>query len=131
MKPFDPDLPREIYVRRLLESYRRTPTTAGRVRPADRRLAEQLYDRNVPLDALQAAFYLAAARRLFRDFQAPPLAPIQSLHYFLPVLDEIKRRPMDPDYFEYLAWKIQHADEELEKAREMIAGRAARQNPLP
>lgn len=122
MNRFDPTLDRATYVRRLLDSYRRTPTTAGRVRAADRRLARQLYDRRVPLDAVQAAFHLAAARRIFRDFQAPPLAPIQSLHYFLPVLDEIRRSPIDPEYLEYLAWKVQNADAELQRMREIIAG---------
>jgi hypothetical protein len=122
MNPWDPALDRATYVRRLLDSYRRTPTAAGRVRPADRRLAGQLYDRRVPLDTVQAAFYLAAARRIFRDFQAPPLAPIQSLHYFLPVLDEIRCRPINPEYLEYLAWKVQNADAELQRMREVIAG---------
>ena len=122
----DPTLDREAYVRRLLESYRRTPTTAGRIRPADRRLAHQLYDQRVSLDTVQAAFYLAAARRIFRDFQAPPLAPIQSLHYFLPVLDEIRSQPIDPDYISYLAWKVQNAKRELQRMREIIARRAPR-----
>lgn len=122
MNPFDPAIERATYVQHLLDSYRRTPTTAGRVRPADRRLASQLYDRRVPLEAVQAAFHLAAARRIFRDFQAPPLAPIQSLHYFLPVLDEIRRRPINPEYLEYLTWKVQNADAELQRMREIIAG---------
>lgn len=122
MNPWDPALDRAAYVRRLIDSYRRTPTTAGRVRPADRRLAGQLYDRRVPLDTVQAAFYLAAARRLFRDFQAPPLAPIQSLHYFLPVLDEIRRQSIDPEYLEYLTCKVENADAELQKIWELIGG---------
>lgn len=121
MKPFDPEISRDGYVRRVLESYRRTPSTAGKVRPADRRLAAQLYEGRVPLEAIQAAFDLAAARRIFRDFKAPPLAPIQSLHYFLPVLDEIRRRPFDPEYFEYLAGKVKNADAELEKMREILS----------
>lgn len=129
MKPFDPALERAIYVRHLLDSYRRTPTTAGRVRPEDRRLASQLYDRRVPLDAVKAAFYLAAARRIFRDFQAPPLAPIQSLHYFLPVLDEIRSRPLDPEYLEYLAWKVNHAEEELRRMKQIIERHASLQIP--
>jgi hypothetical protein len=129
MNPFDPAIERATYVRHLLDSYRRTPTTAGRVRPADRRLAGQLYDRRVPLEAVQAAFHLAAARRIFRDFQAPPLAPIQSLHYFLPVLDEVCNRSIDPEYLDYLAWKVQNADAELRRMRETIAGPSPRRIP--
>ncbi|MCP4203643.1 MAG: hypothetical protein GY769_17115 [bacterium] len=103
---FDPDLGREQYVQRVLDAYRQTPTTAGRVRPADRRLAVQLFHRGVPDSMVQAAFSLAAARRTFRDPEAGPLHPIRSLHYFLPVLDEIRCEPIDPDYIRYLEWKL-------------------------
>ena len=103
---FDPDLGAEQYVQRLLDAYRRTPTTAGRVRPADRRLAVQLFRRGVPLSMAQAAFSLAASRRIFRDPGAAPLHPIRSLHYFLPVLDEIRSEPIGPDYIRHIEWKL-------------------------
>jgi hypothetical protein len=118
---FDPTLDRQHYVRRVLDEYRRAPTTAGRVRPADRHLAERLYDQRVPLDVVLAAFSMAVARRLFRDFQAPPLPSIQSLHYFLPVIDEIRSsRSIDPDYLDYVAWKVDNADQLLAEARELL-----------
>ena len=103
---FDPDLGAEQYVQQLLDAYRRTPTTAGRVRPADRHLAVQLFRRGVPLSMVLAAFSLAASRRLFRDPDAAPLHPIQSLHYFLPVLDEIRYEPIGPDYIRHIEWKL-------------------------
>ena len=52
------------YVRRLLEAYRATPGTCGVVRRPDRVLAAQLHERGVPLEAVENAFVLAAARRL-------------------------------------------------------------------
>ncbi|MCP4967716.1 MAG: hypothetical protein GY926_21090 [bacterium] len=103
---FDPDLRAEQYVQQLLDAYRQTPTTAGRVRPADRRLALQLFDRSVPLSMIKAAFSLAASRRILRDPEAAPLHPIRSLHYFLPVLDEIRYEPIGPDYIRYIEWKL-------------------------
>ncbi len=81
------------YVQRLFQAYRNTPGTLGRIRPEDRQLADQLYRRGIPLSVLETAFALAAARRGFRPFDAPPLNPIRSLRYFLPVLDEILSRP--------------------------------------
>src|ERR1035437_1194247 len=54
------------YVRRLLEAYRATPGTSGAVRRADRALAAQLHERGVPLEAVENAFVLAAARRMIR-----------------------------------------------------------------
>ncbi len=92
---FDPDLDCQQYVQRVLNSYRQTPTTAGKVRPADRRLAIELFESGVPLSMVQAAFSLAASRRIFRDPEAAPLHPIRSLHYFLPVLD-VNARPGPP-----------------------------------
>ena len=52
------------YVRRLLEAYRATPGTCGAVRRPDRVLAAQLHERGVPLEAVENALVLAAARRL-------------------------------------------------------------------
>lgn len=99
---------REPYVRELLGAYRITPGTSGRVRRADRLLADQLYERGVPLLLVQSALALAASRRLSRPADAPPLTPIRSLAYFVPVLDELLAAHPDPDYFLYLRNKLQH-----------------------
>jgi hypothetical protein len=90
----------DLYVRRLLAAYRDLPDASHRVRPADRRLAVQLYRQQVPLELLTAAFHLALARRHARPLDATPLNTIRSLHYFLPVLDEA--RTLDPDYLDYV-----------------------------
>ena len=107
---FDPTLERQTYVRRLLEGYCHTPTTVGKVRREDRRLAGRLYDQQVPLAVVQAAFSLAASRRLFRSSKAPELTPVRSLHYFLPVIEEIRTQPIDPGYISALELKLRHAD---------------------
>lgn len=70
---------REQYVRRVLEAYRQTPGTTGRVHSPDRRLAAQLHQRGVPLETVQNALLLAAARRLFRPADALPLTTVRSL----------------------------------------------------
>ena len=98
------------YVRTVHERYRTTPTTAGYVRRADRQLAAQLYHRGVPLTLVEAAFTLAATRRVFRPHHAPRLNPVRSLHYFLPVIEELLREPPDPEYVRCLEWKLQHLD---------------------
>ena len=103
---FDLTLSQGQYRQRLLERYRATPTVAGVVRQADRQLAHNLYERGVPLSLVEAAFSLAAARRILRDPQALPLTSIRSLHYFLPVLDELLRDPPDPRYIECINIKL-------------------------
>ena len=118
---FDPTLDRRQYVQRVLDGYLRTPTCGGKVRREDRRLAHRLFDQRVPLRLVQAAFYLAAMRRLYRPFEAEPLVPIRSLHYFLPVLDEIRQQNIDPDYIGFAQWKVRNADQELDRIRRLLS----------
>ncbi len=97
----------EEYIRRILEAYRKTPGTMGTVRRPDRALATQLYERGVPLTVIENAFVLAAARRLMRPADAPPLGTIRSLAYFLPVIEEVFGLRVNPDYFQYLRQKLE------------------------
>ena len=94
------------YVRRLLESYRTTPGTCGVVRRSDRLLAIQLHERGMPLEAVENALTLAAARRLARPADAPPLGVVRSLAYFSPVIDEVMHLKVSPEYFRHLRNRI-------------------------
>lgn len=97
---------RDLYVRRILDQYRQLPGTLGHVRRTDRRLAEQLHGRGVPLFLVEAAFALATCRRLLRAADAEPLEPVRTLHYFLAVIQELRKHPPDPDYLRYLQGKL-------------------------
>lgn len=94
------------YVREVLDLYRRTPGTRGRATAADRRLAEDLHRQGVPAEIVRAALLLAVARRTARPPDAAPLQTVNSLHYFLPVLQEIQQHPLDPGYLDYLAERL-------------------------
>ena len=102
----DDDPSQEEFIRRVLEAYRKTPGTMGAVRRADRLLAARLYQRGVCASVIENAFVLAAARRLMRPTDAPPLGPIRSLAYFLPVIEEVLGMRVSPDYFQYLRHKL-------------------------
>jgi hypothetical protein len=97
------------YVRRLLEAYRVTPGTSGAVRRPDRVLAVQLYERGVPLAAVENALVLAALRRMIRPAGAAPLSTIRSLAYFSPVIEEVLQMQVSTEYFHYLRHKLQRA----------------------
>lgn len=90
-------------IQRLLDLYCGLPHTAAR-RPSatDRTLATKLCDQGIDFDLIEAALLLAITRRNRRDPQAPPLPPIRSLAYFLPVIKELRLHPLDPDYLRYL-----------------------------
>lgn len=89
---------RERYIREVLRLYTSTPTVLGTIRRADRVLAGQLFDRRVPLYAVDHAFVLASARRIKNNAFSTPLPPVRSLHYFASVIQEILERP--PGYRE-------------------------------
>jgi hypothetical protein len=97
---------RSEYVRRVLDTYRGTPETCGVVRRPDRLLAAQLHERGVPVHAVEDAFILAAARRMTRAVNIPPLAPIRSLAYFLPVIEEVMHLEVGHEYFEHLRRRV-------------------------
>jgi hypothetical protein len=92
------------YVAEVLRIYCLLPDTPDRPRPLDRRLAAALEQRRVPLDLVRAAFILATARRTFSA--RAPLPPIRSLHYFLPILEEVQQQPLDPGYLEHLRRRL-------------------------
>jgi len=102
---------RSGYVDAVLTHYRRTPGTVGYLRPHDRRLAGELFDKGVPLSVVLTAFTLAAVRRGYRPPGAPPLETIRTLHYFRPVIEEIIRQPLDPVYVAYLGRKLDQLDQ--------------------
>ena len=105
LPPLDP----RDYVRRVLEAYCATPGTAGVVRRADRLLAVQLHERGVPLEAVENALVLAAARRIIRSPEAPPLGTIRSLAYFVPVIEEVLQLKVSQEYFQHLRRRLHRA----------------------
>ena len=94
------------YVRLVLDAYRATPGAGGVVRKPDRVLAAQLFTRGVPVTVVEQALVLAAARRLARPVDAPPLGVIRSLAYFSPVIDEVLASPVSEDYYRYLRHRL-------------------------
>ena len=91
------------FVAIVLKLYTQLPDTAQRPRAPDRRLARQWFRQDIPLPEIEAALALAIARRAYRAPSAEPLQPIRSLHYFVPVLAEIRSGTLDPDYLRHLA----------------------------
>jgi hypothetical protein len=94
------------YTRCVLDLYLSMPDTPTRARPADRQLAATLQQQGIPLDLIAAAFVLATARRHSRDPEAPALPPVRSLHYYLPVIEELLANPPAAGYCESLRRRL-------------------------
>lgn len=84
----------ETYLQALLDLYLHLPDTPQRVSRHDLRLARHLWERQIPLPMIDTALLLASARRAARSPDAVPLGPIRSLHYFLPVIEELLHTPL-------------------------------------
>lgn len=98
---------RQNYIRAILNLYAHTPGVAVSARGSDRILAGYFFDRRIPVDLVESALVLGAARRIYSRSGVRPVSPIRSLHYFAPIVEEVLRQPLPPNYVRYLRLKLQ------------------------
>jgi hypothetical protein len=124
VKPVKPEV--NAYIEKVMDVYHHTPGTLGRIRREDRRLALELHKRGVSLDVVQEALLLATARRSLRAMDAAPLAPVRSLHYFVPVIEELIATPLPDGYARYLKQKLRKLQAEHDQS---ISAQARQRKP--
>jgi hypothetical protein len=96
----------ETYRQTLIDLYLRLPDTPRRLSRFDLRLVRQLWQRQISLTTVETAFLLASSRRVARRPDAMPLGPIRSLHYFMPVIEELLAQAVSESYLAYLRSKV-------------------------
>lgn len=96
----------QIYVRTVLDLYIQVPGTPRRVCRNDRVLAQQWFAGQIPIDIVETALLLGSARRIYRPPEALKLAPIRSMAYFAPVVEELVAQPPPKTYIHYLRYKL-------------------------
>jgi hypothetical protein len=106
----DPD---SSYVASVVTLYLQMPDTPIRVSASDQWLAQHFHQEGVPLETVETALLLGSLRRLIRPDDAPRLAPIRSLAYFRPVIEELQDSPAPENYREYLRLKLRQATKAL------------------
>jgi hypothetical protein len=89
---------------------------------ADEVLARQWFDTAVPLEQIRQAILLGCARKYVAWRNNPSVqGPISTLRYFTPILEEIAKQKLDPDYWEFLRSRIQrHEKLWIEKHQEEL-----------
>jgi len=95
------------YLTAILTLYLNLAETPSRASANDRKSAAELHARGIPLAIVESAFLLASVRRLARSPDMPPLSPIRSLAYFLPVIQEVLANPIPENYLDYLRRKVE------------------------
>jgi hypothetical protein len=94
------------YAESVLKLYLQLPETPLKASSNDKRTVENLYARLISLATIESALLLGSLRRLIRSPELPPLSPIRSLAYFLPVIQEVLAMPFPHGYLEYLRSKM-------------------------
>jgi hypothetical protein len=97
---------RQIYIGTVLDLYVQMPGTPLRICPHDRALAHQWFERQIPIPIIEAALLLGSGRRLYRRPDALKLAPIRSMAYFVPVVEQLVAQPPPATYIQYLRFKL-------------------------
>lgn len=82
------------------------PDTPVYISLSDRQLARRWCEQGIPLRTVETALLLGSLRRLLRPAAALPLAPIRSLAYFQPVVQELLQTPLPDGYTTYLQGKM-------------------------
>lgn len=90
----------------VLKYYLELPDTPLKPSFNDRQTAAKLLESGTLPSTIEAALLLATVRRLGRPPDLPPLSPIRSLAYFLPVIQELLNNPLPDDYLSYLRRKV-------------------------
>ena len=101
--------PTASYLASVVTLYLQMPDTPMRVSASDQWLARHFHQEGIPLETVETALLLGSLRRLIRPADAPRLAPIRSLAYFRPVIEELQDCPAPENYREYLKLKLRQA----------------------
>jgi hypothetical protein len=90
----------------VISMYLDLPHTPVNVSLSDRQQARRWFECGVPLRTVETALLLGSLRRLLRPAEAPRLAPVRSLAYFQPVVEELLQMPVPDGYGAYLQGKM-------------------------
>jgi hypothetical protein len=117
------------YVETIRRWYLDVECTASRFGAQDRTKAVEFQSRGIPLEVIEAALLLGAARKYVSWLNGTARAPIGSLEYFEPLVAEIQDQPMTETYRGYLRARTDQLAQ-LCEASGIGKGRRAHPNPM-
>jgi hypothetical protein len=95
------------YVDSLRKFFITLSCTSGRFGPSEERQAEALEKKGIPLQTIEDAMLVGACRKYVSWINNGPSAPIASLHYFDPIIEEVLERPFPAGYREYMNLQVE------------------------
>ena len=94
------------YVQALEQMLLSRPCVSCRYLAADRQLAAQWFQQEVPLDDSEQAIRLGCGRKYVAWLNGGQGQPIGSLHYFSPILEEVAVSPLSDAYRAFNQWQV-------------------------
>jgi len=96
----------DVYVAAVRKRFLALGCTTGRFGPSEERQARELEGRGVRLQVLEDAMLVGACRKYVSWLNNGSSAPIASLRYFEPLIEEVQERPFAADYRDYLRTEV-------------------------
>lgn len=107
-QPSPQSAPEAGYVEQVKRWFLAHPIVGSSFGAADRLLAGDLYRQGIPLEEVKRALLLGLARKYVSWLNLKNGSPISSLHYFLPLLEELKNTQVSDSYWSYLEQRLKH-----------------------
>ena len=93
------------------------PCVRCRYSAADRQLAAQWFQQEVPLDNIEQAILLGCGRKYVSWLNGGQGQPIGSLHYFSPILEEVAVSPLSDSYRAFNRWQVWRLEQRCLRAQ--------------
>ena len=112
------------YVERVRQLFGEAACVQGTFTPSDERLAAAWQARGIEFETVRRAWLLGCTRKSFSLLDRPSAAPIRSLRYFAPLLEEVLAESFPPDYWNHLQFNLGRCEQHWRRKPETAPGRA-------
>jgi hypothetical protein len=77
---------------------------------ADERLAREWFERGIPLEQIEQTTLIACSRKYIAWRNGQDKTPINSLRYFEATLEEVRGQKTDPEYWNFIRFRMQRVE---------------------
>lgn len=112
------------YVDRVRQLFGQAACVLGSFSPSDERLAASWQAHGIEFETVRRAWLLGCTRKSLSLIDRPSAAPIRSLRYFVPVLEEVLAESFPPDYWSHLQFNLRRCEEHWRRHPATAPGRA-------
>ena len=106
-----------LFVEALEQMLLSRPCVSCRYSAADRQLAVQWFQQEVPLEDIEQAILLGCGRKYVSWLNGGQGQPIASLHYFSPILEEVAVSPLSDAYRAFNRWQVRRLEQRWSRAQ--------------